>query len=634
MLQHSLGNYEAWSVKRCHYSCLLSRVLCTCSTKLCVYVIYSVLSVDDTHWKTAADSSECAINFLAGVVARHCYHQKATPLFTTSQLPVDLPGVTDPDIKEHFAKVFKGVKALIEKESKQNNLVELALSSPTFINLWDVGVNRALYQLLPGVASRCKRLVVVDVIDLERDVPNLHKPPEAFPDEAVKRGDSEIVMKLHSRLTYFLMFAGLKRWFNPDPSTSLSPEVTIIGTHTQSFASRDDGKHLDKAKQTLHHAIMHAATKMGIMYVIDPHIITYCTNKRDNTDDLNKVKDTIEQLIQSQADFQTDVSAKYIFLRSLFYDSSQLVTHREEVARKAYQCNLLDDKEIEKCLIEFRNAGSILYYPNLLPPPVRDQIIFNVVNIVQVLDKLFYLEYYNNEGTLSLAGQSPRDMELYKYGLLTESLAERIVGKRYCHMFLDYMISCEVCTVVEVSSQKLFFVPTVRNDFDASCPQKPSMYITYNIAFLQYDSLSLFPKFLHTVFETSEAQLVKTTQSNMFSFNYYPSLSSPPSQVRIIYHKDVVEVCVPSLQTTFNSYLSSGIIALCTKVFDHLSTYQQSLRYKLCIMCPNTYESVKHHYVPFYVGYRPNHKELYCNDCKGNIGTTDKDISAAACWLY
>ena len=595
--------------------------------------IYLISFTGDTRWKATASSLDCAVNFLAGVVARHCFQQKATPVFTTNQLPAQLPGVADLDIKEHFGKVYKGVRALIEKESKQNNLVELALSTPTFINLWDAGVNRALYHLLPGVASRCKRLVIVDVIDLERDVPNLYQPPDVLPDEAVKRGDAKIVMKLKHRLAYFLMFAGLKRWFNHDPNTAMSPEVAIIGTHTKSFASKDGGKHLDKAKQTLRLAIIHEATKMGIADSIDPHVITYCTSKKDNTDDLKKVKDAIEHLMHGQADFKTDVSAKYIFLRSLYYNSSQLVINREEVARKAYQCNLLEDGEIKDCLMKFRDAGSILYYPEMLPHPIKNQIIFNIVNIVQVLDKLFYLEYHDSKGTVSLAGQSPQDMDLYKHGLLAKSLAERIFGKRCAHVFMDYMVSHGVSALVTLSSQQLYFMPTVRSSFDASPPHKPSLYIKYNIAFLLYDSLSLFPKFLHNIFDEAEAQFVKTTESNTFSFNYYSSISSPPSEVKITYHKDVVEVYVASLQTTYNSYLSSSIIALCTKVFDHLSTHQQSLHYQFCIMCPNTYDSVEHHYVPFFIAYPSMHKELYCNECNKNISTAESNISSATCWL-
>ena len=104
-------------------------------------------------------------------------------------------------------------------------------ASLTLLNFWDVGVNRAVFEMLSKVAGKFQNLLLLNVLSLEKDCDDLYKPPylgDTYPEGRCSlRGDDKRLMALLTSLHYFVRCVFL---------TNCEPQSTIVvGTHADKF---------------------------------------------------------------------------------------------------------------------------------------------------------------------------------------------------------------------------------------------------------------------------------------------------------------------------------------------------------------------------------------------------------------
>ena len=573
--------------------------------------------------------TDCAVQYLATVVAQYYFRLKKMPSFSDSAVTKEsfeklFPNSADAHIKNHFKKVYKDVIALLQKEKKRDGLTQLALFQPAFLNLWDVGVNRSLYQFLPELSGRCESLVILDVLDLERDVPNLDDPPVLSNDLYKQRGDDKLVMRIYSRLEYFLFYAGLKCWFNKNPAAMKAPEVTIIGRHTQEFAERDGGVMLKETIHQLQFRINALASKMGIANVIDVNIVTFCTDgdNESKEKELSRLKQVIEKLISVQPGYEEPFDAKWIFFRSLFYNYNHVTIPRDVLVKDALSCGILTQRELEECLLAFRNIGSILYAPELDCSFSKNQVSVDVCCVLENLDKLFYLHYYESVGKLSISPEYQKDMRLYGYGLVTKALANEIFTKQESESYLEYLIACEVCARVTVDGEELYFMPAIRCKNRMSSMNKSSLFVQYHCHYAQCDQLVVFQNYIAKIFKLPDKiEFLPTKEFNVFSFKYTNTSEKVSVQIEVIYHTSIIEIHVSDNNgkdtNPLNLSLCSKLISLCKNVYDHICSNIPDLAFDFSVMCPNSTPN-EPHFINYFINY-PDSPTIFCSHCKKDI---------------
>ena len=521
--------------------------------------------------------------------------------------------------------MYKGVKSLIEEKTKRSELSELALFQPEFVNVWDVGVNRSLYQFLGCTASHCDRLVMVVFIDLERDVPRLNDPPDMPSKGYFTRGDDKLVMRIHSRLRYLLLMAGLKRWFNPDRSSPVAPEALIVGTYTKEFGSLSGGKKLKEAVEFLQRSVLVEADKMGISGVIDPNVLPFCSDANIYDDELNKLKVAIQELVSSQENYNTSLEANGMFLRSILYGQEKgLFASYNSVSKLALNCGIFFENDLDQFLLNLRNTGSLVIFPRSVNGFLHENIITDVVKPLKLLDKLHYLKVYRD---LEKIGPiEKKDVELYQFGFISRKLASQLLQDESTETFLQYLSNCEICVSVAFSGDPdIYFFPSIRLKADKSPPHRESLFIKYESTFLHSACFTLFVKYLKKYFEVpSEARLAHTEEYNTLLFKYYETPSSSATDVQIILHekKHVIEVRIDELKKDVKLDLCSKFARLSSTVFEHVHKNLQPLKYQLSIMCPEE----ESHFVPFFLAY---HGTPYCKQCNQSVNIKDN----RSCWL-
>ena len=570
---------------------------------------------------------------LSTIVAQYCFRRKRHPKFpsldTLDKEVKSIPALQDKEIQQHFIRVYKAIKGLIEDKAKVEGLSELALFHPRFVNIWDLGVNRAHYHFLASGASQCERLVIVLFVDLEKDVSRLDTPPDiAGKKPYTQRGDDKLVMKILSRLHYLLLLAGFKRWFNRSSLNPKAPEAIIVGLHTKEFATISGGKKLAETVDHLQRAVLVEADKMGISNVLVPKVPTFCSNANNQSDELNKLKATIEELVHSQDHAVTVFDAKCMFLRSLMYgDDKPMLIRRKDVARLASKCGIYFEDELDDFLRNCRDTGSLLFYPKAMNRFLYDNIALDVLKPLRLLDRLYYLLTYSADATKGIGTLATEDIEQYRYGIISKKLASRVFKDEDVDSFLLYLSKSQVCVDISLSGhQEKYFFPSIRTSVDMSAPNKYSLFIKYDNEFLHSACLTLFVKFLNEFFLVpSEALLSHTKDYNTVLFKIYETPSTKPTDVLVISHikRSLVEVRITDLEEKVNLELCSKLVHLSHKVFQHLGEHLQYLKFSLCVRCPVD----DSHFAQFYLRYHQS--EIYCQDCKKSVLIADSRI----CWL-
>ncbi len=561
------------------------------------------------------------------IVAQYCFRQKHLPQFPSleniEKEVRSLPSLQDKEIQQHFVRIYKAAKSLMEDKAKSNTLSDLALFHPTLINLWDVGVNRAIYHFLAGEASQCKNMVMVLSLDLERDAFNLDTPPDLSGRKRYsQRTDDKFVMKMLPRLRYLLLFAGFKRWFNRSSVNSKAPEVIIVGLHTKEFASLDDGKKLQNAVGLVQRAVLAEADKMKISDALVPKVPTFCTNAENHSEELRKLKATIEELVESNGSGNVEFEAKHMFLRSFMYgEEKPMFIKRKDVYALGKKCGIYFQDEIDEFLELYRDSGSLMFYPKAMNRYLHDNVALDIVKPLCLLDRLYYLLIYT--GTKAVGSLMKEDVEHYPYGMVSGKLASKLFKGEDVALFLAQLENVGVCVDISLPGQQMYFFPSIRTSVDASQPSKYSLFIRYDCEFLHNSCLALFVKFFKEFFKVpSEARLSHTKEYNTVLFKIY---EPPSSDVFVICHdKDhMVEVRIPDLEEQSKLGLCSKLVNLSHSVFQHLAEHLQFLTFNLCIQCPEN----ESHFVPFYLRYHT--RDIYCKHCEMLVSCADNRI----CWL-
>ena len=250
----------------------------------------------------------------------------------------------DPAIDAHFANVFKTVVKVMRYLEEGDKTRLLSTASMTFINLWDLGMNKALYEIVGAAANigKVKNLLLIDVLDLSRDSQCLEDKLDMTNEELYgkrNRDQSFELFRLRTTLAYYiLMILGAKG------STLTSKSALLVGTHADKFHNHD---RLAEAVEKVQLGVKARAGEYGLQDVICPGMIPVDAR---NPDDVEMVKQQLDTLIDEVHCFERDIPLSWIFLRTMLHSTKRLFMPKTEILKYAYKCGLQDETELENCI--------------------------------------------------------------------------------------------------------------------------------------------------------------------------------------------------------------------------------------------------------------------------------------------
>ena len=522
---------------------------------------------------------------VAAALAQVCLQKNINP---------NIPGIhallklfNEPQIDAHFSEVLKGVAKVMKliEEHKVSSTV-LSRASITYINVMDVGHNKALYEVLAIFTSGMKNFLLLDVLDLERDANKPHLQ-HSLMDVSVypmyqSRGKNKLFC-LRSTLAYYSLFMLTAK---ETAVATKYPSVLLVGTHADCL----DEASCKKARKNVLVGVKARANDFGLSDVIYPGIAA--VDARNPNDVTKVVRKVLDKLIDENHRFERDIRLSWIFLRTVLYSIKKMFMPKCELLPYAKKCGLIDENELEEFLLLFKDVGSILYSPTSECRVLHENVVLDPVTFIRGMDELYYAEYkfkYDDMDNLK------PDYQLLSQGFLTINFAHHLWSNECTDFYLQTLEAIRVIAHVPFSDclelpgiqpgSKIYFMPTLRPNFYAEKPSPKcnSLIISGEKGHLIFHRQSDFLLYLLRHYQ-KYISFERNTEYNVMHFHWCSPNLQADVYVRfiVVYIEIEIKPCPPYKMEDCD-FLLSALKTASTEIFGRSNEY-----YHLGFICPHS----------------------------------------------
>ena len=540
----------------------------------------------------------------------------------------------DPNINQHFKAVLQNLQKLTVQLETNGSLDTVKVGSLTVFNLAKLNsrVSRVAFEIFCALTSRCKNLLILNLLNLERDTPDTFT---AVTGNKPFSKDEHKVTKLESSMHHYVQAAHVASRTGCETRS-----VIMVGTHKDKLTQ---GR-LKETKRHLEQITMGYAETVGIADTICSGM--ECINTKDN-DDCERLQNRIVNLINHRQDFQCNIPIKYIFLHSYLQSLKQMFISKQRVVELAHICDIMDRDEIEEFLTIFNNIGSVMYSNDNEIPILNDYIILNPSDFINELNKLIYINTMSFSDKLELF----KEVETTKMGFISDKMAMFLWPKEgdgrmtQANFFLTVLKQLKVILPssdlqLEVSDGiigggKFYYMPLLRSECDAAevIDDSNSLIIIHNSAVLSFRLLADTILQLQSSFGTT-ITFEPSPNHNTIYFKWHDSSQEHcEANIVICLLTDQVDISIkfpsqaPCTSTVTRIY--SQLKTAFVQIFHQLGKQVKGLNYEFGFICPHninspipqhatrnlSYISTKVHFVSFHP-YVMEEQAFFCQTCK------------------
>ena len=540
--------------------------------------IYDLCALGSTQhefaWSFATNRYGAIFSILCGLIRRNpCVGGIKFDITSKPQKSV---------MDEHIRWLLIKTKELLEGIKDDLGKVTLIHGGVSFINVIDVGVNKALYPFLAMMLLSCHRHIRLAFFSLNRDGPNLDDYAELPPDRYGQRKDDVLIMKKRSRLTYLLHFATVGYTQQQRHQEEVQNATVMVATRNESLK---DPKIVDQAKDKI--------IKQAESRDVDQFLKTWLDVDVNDKRSIEKFGEKMEDLIKYKYKQRTLLlPLKWIVLRSLVVSldsrgAKVMILRRSFILQKAKELEMTEE-EVDEFLKTFTDFGSILYMPQYVN--IKDIVIVNIWEFTQYLNKLYYPQE-----------REPYAPNLLKYGIISESFVKRIFCKHpdSAEDFMTVLTTIAMASKIEsgqsilIDDQKQsnevhYYLPLARIREEYNPPEEENDY-----AFIEIKSVN-FPANVqacisYAIMENNDdAVLIATEYSNVSQFLFQSE--SGPIKIEMIYKGSKTRL---RIMNSSNDILTSpAAVEVCKKVIagscrclDRKINTIRDLKYSFAVPC-------------------------------------------------
>ena len=520
----------------------------------------------------------------------------------------------DQKIDLYFKQLFQKLgqfMADLEAKEKQHSLTT---SSLTFMNVWDVGVNRGVYEVLSMLAPQCSNLLLLNTFSLTEDAESLHEVPDLssthYNGRYKERGDHKSLLRLQTKLQYL---------FYPVCVCSDKEESTVlVGTHhSPRLSPQTMEERSDKVLRTIkvkaeHHSRAHCLV---------PSVVAVDSSKEKDVQKLQKV---LEHMIEKKNRYEVDMPLSWVFLRCFLASTKKIYLTMPELVEIARKCSISKQDEVDEFVKLFSSCGSLIHISNLCPECADEYVVLRPAEFLKEIDKLYYI--HRARGADGQPIHIPDDPLLDpRRGNVSVALARRLwsegTGDDQMHnFFLHSLRRLGILAALWKGKDSprqaaKYFMASIRREPDTKVlsPNSSSLYLVLHSFLLPFPLQSEFVMHFQAV-QPLQVTFQPTNNFNKLTF-MWQTQAEGPIRFHISLRGEYVEVSVdtPSPSLALCSMLKTA----CVQVMDHIrgSKPELKLDYSMAIMCPHS--SGRGHFVAFHP--LEGGRELFCNMCHSAV---------------
>ena len=531
----------------------------------------------------------------------------------------------DHDIEEGFSRAFESLRKLMVRFEQKGQINHLTTTSLSFMSVVDVGVNKAVYEIMSILAARCKNFVLLSFLSLETDVERLYQTPN-LEDRTVYHGrysarnDDKMLMKLQTTLHYYTRVLLANSGHDCIDNTAL-----LIGSHADKLSKSQ----VTEAKRKVLQSVNGKAEELGIGDAVRHGIITVDAREKD---DAMKVRAALEDLIEQGNRYERNIPLTWLFFRYILFLKKKLFVTRAELFSVGKKCGIQSDDELEEWLGVFQSFGSIIYSPSGEFPMLRDNIVLEPVKFIQDLDRLYYVREQQDD----VMGDMEGHVEKTESGFLAYELAKHLWADR-CGFYLKVLQNLGIIVQVDeildeacADTSKCFFMPSLRpyhwKDFPTASSTSLVVIFNTEMPYHKQSDLVVYLKQHHN----RHIRFVSENFYNVLHFKWFVSDSVKIADIYVRFLGELVEISIEmapeghqgGLEDT-RSEICSVLKTACVEVF-HKSTQElPGLQFNLAIVCPSyadpkSSSDRKIHYLKFHP-LQHSLEELFCDQCQQKV---------------
>ena len=420
-----------------------------------------------------------------------------TYLALDSQPFLDSPLLQD-HFKELYYRLYRFTNIPSFKSMTPEGLQNLLKNGIVVVNIWDIGVNIALQQMLPQLAGYLHYSFPILALSLDCDSESLTKSINISDKKyGSDQTDIDIITKEKIKASYLFKFAQLARQGNNNRQVC---KIVFLTKEPDTKAKQEEAETLMRTK------ILPSAEKFGICALIDKKPIL-CNNKsRESVLHLRiQLEDAIIKIKNEKS-----MPISWIFLRSAALASGKMFIEYEEFKGLAQECHISEDS-FKDFLTTFTAMGSLIYIPEI--EVFKQYIVLNPFDFFNKLNELFRPRFngdlrYGIIRMLSLRKMFGLGETFSFFKCLLESclFAIELEAKRIMYNDTTELISVEEC----------FYVPAIRKlYYQKPCDTEHSLLILTD--YVLPPPLAIIKNLLECI---GELKLLASPYYNVTSFIY------------------------------------------------------------------------------------------------------------------
>jgi len=432
-------------------------------------------------------------------------------------------------LDNYFHVLYQLLSSLYDGNSNTTIPVDqLAGGASLFlVNVWDIGLNRAVLHFLMILAGYLHRSFPILTLSLTNDGKCLHEKIDTS--DRSEFNNSEPLLHLYSRASFLLQFSHLGRSVHADQEREKVSQI-VATANTRNKPAEEYKQLQDNISKTAKEVGVETLLN-GSPWIVDP----------ENPDDLKALKENVDKLIakEERPESESGIPLSWIFLRSAFFKTGHLYIKKKKIKECAKKCQI-SDEDFERFLREFTGFGSIIHIPDI--PVLSKYVILNPVDFFHKLSELFY----------------PRFNGDLKCGIASLSTMRRMFGGDL-QFFYDILTACGFAVEIDSNriehddthlpiAEKCLFIPGIRTKELAGNIRPGSLLLVYDRAQPVYITANVV-KFL--VQKVPSLNLLTCKYYNVTKFHYYPHQSRSDSAasnytvtLEMIAHADKSEIQV------------------------------------------------------------------------------------------
>ena len=526
------------------------------------------------------------------------------------------PVFDDPEVQKCFETTHKDLcKLLVEFES-QDKVNELLTGSLSLVNVFDIGVNKAVYEFVIALGGRNKCLLFLNVLNLNKyDTDSIKKPINLqSPEYRGHYSDSQASMyNDHSALHHFVsrMKAAASR--TSEPEAAVSTNTIVVGTHADKIGSDSD---LRKKEKEVMDIIKAYGDDMGVpptAYKSDM-VSVNATDERS----CERVKKSIIELMELNSSFKINFPVRFVFLHCILYNTKKVLMSRIEVTSYAEKCGI-KVMEVDRFLDIFRDCSSIISSSDK-EEFLYEYVILRPVKFLQDLDQLFCIAS-NQAMPANLRAST-------KFGIVAKELIWSLWPGSYnsstsvSELYVGVLKS--VGLLLGVGDK--CFVPSLRLQHDLAPVKSGSLIIQSDVPLTPFSSKQCqFVEYLTTQRKNPLKLSEECPYYNCIAFSWKKAAEKgkepQKADITIRFFQDYIEVSIKGLGKTTAESLSNLYSSLktdCVVIMNKIASRKSHLKhdYTFHIPCPLSIGNVKsQHFIAFDI-LNTNVRELRCPEPK------------------